>query len=164
MFFYISLINKQEVRTVKSTLQLRITIYVSTTLKITVFIFSHVITEYVAPGAIPVCASVCVCVCVCLSQPFIWTPWDRFRWNLDHMILTKIWDETFLNFFKCCINYVITAFYVLRWGTLTPSIVVQFSSNLHIFLCTVWDCNPTFSVHIFSPKWRLEKQFKIKVT
>ena len=31
-------------------------------------------------------------------------------------------------------------------------------SSTHGF---VWDCNPAFSVHIFYPKWRLEKQLKI---
>ena len=41
---------------------------------------------------------VCVCVSVCLSQPFIWTLFVRFWWNLDHLILSKIWDDTFSNF------------------------------------------------------------------
>ena len=109
---------------------------------------------------------VCVCVCVCLSQPFIWTLWDRFRWNLDHMILTKIWDDTFLKFWKCCLNDVITAFLMFYDEALSH---LQFLCNfLPIDICCssshgfVWDCNPAFSVHIFYPKWRLEKQLKIK--
>ena len=123
---------------------------------------SYSITEYVVPGTSPVCAS--VCLCVCLSH-FIWTLWDRFRWNLDHMILTKIWDETFLKFWKCCLNDVITAFLMFYDGALSH---LQFLCNfLQIDICCssthgfVWDCNPAFSVHIFYPKWRLEKQLKI---
>ena len=133
-----------------------------------VFIFSHFITEYVVPGAIPVCASVCLCVClsVCLYAPFIWTLLDRCWWNLDHMILSKIWDETFLRFWKCYLDDVITAILMLFDGALSR---LQFLCNfLQIHICCssthgfVWDCNPAFLVHIFYPKWRLEKQLKIK--
>ena len=112
------------------------------------------------------CVCLCVCLSVCLYAPFIWTLLDRFRWNLDHMILTKIWDETFLKFWKCCLNDVITAFLMFYDEALSH---LQFLCNfLPIDICCssshgfVWDCNPAFSVHIFYPKWRLEKQLKIK--
>ena len=85
------------------------------------------------PRGSPVCASVCVCVCVCvclsvcvsvcLSRPLISTILGRFWWNLDHMILTKIWDDTFLKFWNFWFDDVITAFlYVFQCGTLTSSI------------------------------------------
>ena len=106
----------------------------------------------------------CVCVSVCLWQPFIWTPLGRFWWNLDHMILSKIWDETFLKFLKCCLDDVITANLRLFDGALSR---LQFLCNFlqidtccSLTHCFVWDCNPAFSVHIFYPKWRLEKQLK----
>ena len=112
--------------------------------------------------------SLSVRLCVCLSQPFIWTLLDRFRWNLDHMILTKIWDDTFLKFWKCCLNDVITA--ILMFYDVALSRLRFLCNFLQIHICCslthcfVWDCNPAFSVHIFYPKWRLEKQLKIKVT
>ena len=106
----------------------------------------------------------CVHVCVCLSQPFIWTILDRFRLNLDHMILTKNWDDTFLKVWKCCLNDVTTAILRLFDGALSH---LQFLCNfLQIHICCssthgfVWDCNPAFLVHIFYPKWRLEKPSK----
>ena len=81
------------------------------------------------------------------------------------MILTKIWDDTFLTFWKCCLNDVITAFLMFYDGALSH---LHFLCNfLQIDICCssthgfVWDCNPAFSVHIFYPKWRLEKQLKI---
>ena len=142
---------------------------------LTVFIFFlySVISllNMLSPGrslSVRLCVCVCVCVSVCLYAPFIWTLLDRFRWNLDHMTLTKIWDETFLKFWKCCLNDVITAFLMFYDEALSH---LQFLCNfLQIDICCssthgfVWDCNPAFSVHIFYPKWRLEKQLKIKVT
>ena len=120
---------------------------------------------YIQSFQMAVYFSPCVCVSVCLSQPFIWTLFGRFWWNLDHMILTKIWDDTFLKFWKCCLNDVITAFFMFYDWALSH---LQFLCNfLQIDICCssthgfVWDCNPAFSVHIFYPKWRLEKQLKI---
>ena len=76
------------------------------------------------------CVCLCVCVSVCLSQPFIWTLFGRFWWNLDHLILSKIWDDTFLRFWKCCFDDVMAAIlYVYECGTLTVAILLWFSLN-----------------------------------
>ena len=66
------------------------------------------------PRTIPVCVCVRVRVrarvCVCLSGSLISTFLDRFCWNLDHIVLTKNWDDAFLKFWKFCFDDVITAF------------------------------------------------------
>ena len=98
-----------------------------------IFIFSHVImTEYFSPErAMSVRVYVCMCVCVCLSQPFIWRLFGRFCCNLNHMILTRFWDDTFLRFWKCWSDDVIAAIlYVFKWGTFAVAISLQSSSNL----------------------------------
>ena len=60
------------------------------------------------PRTIPVC--VCVRACVCLYGPLISTFLVRFCWNLDHIVLTKIWHDTFLKFWQFCFDDVITVF------------------------------------------------------
>ena len=81
---------------------------------------------YLSPGR-----ALSVCVYVCLSQPFIWTLFGRFWWNLDHMILTRFWDDTFLRFWKCWSDDVIAAIlYVFKCGTLTVAILLRSSPNL----------------------------------
>ena len=64
---------------------------------------------------VSVCLSVCLSVCVYLSQPLISKILGRFRWNLDHITLTKIWDDTFLKFLKFWFDDVISAFFVRFW-------------------------------------------------
>ena len=55
------------------------------------------------------CVCLCVCVSVCQSGSLKATIFGRFLWNLEHMIITEIWDDTFLIFWKFCSNDVITA-------------------------------------------------------
>ena len=43
------------------------------------------------------CLYVCVCVCVSV-QVFNFYIFNRFCWNLDHKVLTKIWEKRHLNF------------------------------------------------------------------
>ena len=108
----------------------------------TFFIFSHFITctEYVVPGASPVCASVCVSVCVSVTAFYLNTigpisiklgPHDlnkNLRWDFSQILeMLPQWRHN--GFFD-----------VLRWGTLTPSIFVQFSSNWHMLLFNSWLC------------------------
>ena len=108
------------------------------------------------PRGSPVCAS--VCVCVCLSQPLISTILGRFWWNLDHMILTKIWDDTFLKFWKFCFDDVITAFFLLFCNAALSCLQLLFKflqtwSSFSLTHAFVWDCNPAFWVQIFYPIW-----------
>ena len=98
-----------------------------------------------------------VCASVCLSQPFISTPMGRFWWNFTQIILTKFWDDTFLIFWKFCLNDVITAFLMISFAALS---CLQF---LYDFLqndilcsstyCIVCYCKPAFSVDFFNPIW-----------
>ena len=71
-------------------------------------------------------------VCVCVSGPLIATILSWFLWNLDHMILTKIWDYTFLRFWKCCSNDVITS--ILRFFYAAPSCLPFFYNFRPIFM------------------------------
>ena len=111
------------------------------------------------PGMRYVCVSVCLSVClsVRLSQHFIATPLDRFQRNFTESILSKIWDDTFLIFWKFWFDDVITAFLMISFTAL---------SRLQ-FLCSfpqidklgfsaygiVWDCKPAFSVNSFNSIW-----------
>ena len=117
-----------------------------------VFIFSHFRTEYVVPGR-----SLSVRLSVCLWSSLISTIFDRFCWNLDHIVLTKIWDDTFLKFSKFCFDDVITAILLFFNAALSHLQFLfnflqtwSFFSSTHSF---VWDCNPAFSAIIFYPIW-----------
>ena len=143
-----------------------------------VFIFSHFRTEYVIPRrSLSVRLFVCVPACVCVSRPLIFTIFCRFWWNLDHVILTKIRDDTFLKFGKFCFDDNITIFCCFQ---MRHSHVFNFCLNFlqtwsiisstHSF---VWDCNRAFSDKIFYPIWppkitgkrlntKFEKKLKIK--
>ena len=80
------------------------------------FIFSHFsMTKYLSPER-ALSVRVSVCVSVCLSGSLVATIVCRFLWNFDHMIIAKIWDDTFLRFWKCCYNDIITAFLCFSWG------------------------------------------------
>ena len=121
-----------------------------------IFIFSHFITEYVVPGAIPVCASVCVCVCLSVRAFYLNTigpmlmklgPHDlkqNLRWDFSQILeMLPRWRHN---------GY----FDVIRWGTLTPSIFVQFSSNSHMLLFNSWLCmglqSSVFGSYLLSEK------------
>ena len=104
-----------------------------------------------------VCVSVCLCVCmyVCLSGSLEAAIFDRFLWNFNYMVLTKIWDDTFLRFWKFCSNDVITAFSRFFVGALSRLLfkcnflqIDSFWSSAQYF---VWDCKPAVSVNIFYP-------------
>ena len=100
------------------------------------YIQSFHMTEYSSPER-----ALSVRVCVCLSQPFIWKLYGRFWWNLDHMILSKIWDDTFFKFLICCFDDVIAAIlYVFECGTLTVAILLWFSSKLQTRKFDVFQC------------------------
>ena len=104
------------------------------------FIFSHFITEFFVPRASPVCASVCLSVCLSVTAFYLNTmgpiskklgPHDlnkNLRWHISQILeMLPQWRHN--GFFD-----------VLRWGTLTPSIFVQFSSNWHMLLFNSWLC------------------------
>ena len=107
--------------------------------------------------SVRLCVCVCVCVSVCLSQHFVTTPFGWFWWNFTQILLTKIWDDTFLIFWNFWFNDVITAFFVISLAALSR---LQFLSNfIQIdILCSsaigiVWDCKPAFSVNFFNSIW-----------
>ena len=62
-----------------------------------------------------VCVYECVYVCVyvCLYGPPIATLFGRFLWNLEYVILAKIWDHIFFKLWHFCSSDVITA--ILRF-------------------------------------------------
>ena len=103
-------------------------------------VFSTFMTEYLVPGTSPVCASVCVCVCLSVRAFYLNTigpmlmklgPHDlkqNLRWDFSQILeMLPRWRHN---------GY----FDVIRWGTLTPSIFVQFSSNSHMLLFNSWLC------------------------
>ena len=98
-----------------------------------------------------------VCVSVCVSQHFIATPLDRFQRNFTESILSKIWDDTFLIFWKFWFDDVITAFLMISFTALSRLyflcifflIDILWSSTTDI----VWDCKPAFSVNFFNRIW-----------
>ena len=87
-----------------------------------------------------VCVSVCLSVCLPVTAFYLKTigpismklgPHDlnkNLRWHISQILeMLPQWRHN---------DY----FDVLRWGTLTPSIVVQFSSNSHMLLFNSWLC------------------------
>ena len=76
----------------------------------------------------------CVCLSLCLWSSLIFSLLDRFCWNLDHIILTKIWCDIFLTFGKCCFGDVSFSA-VFQCGIITPSIAT-FS---HFIDLMYWD-------------------------
>ena len=69
-------------------------------------------TEYFSPGwALSVRVSVCLCVCLYGSLEA--AVFDRFLLNFNYIVLTKIWVDTFLRFWKFCSYDVITAFFAV---------------------------------------------------
>ena len=129
-------------------------------------------TEYLSPGrplSVRVCVCVSVCMCVCLSGSLEAAIFDRFLWNFNYIVLTKIWDDTFLRFWKCCSDDVLMAFSRFFVGVLSR---LQFLCNflqIDTFWSSaqyfVWDCKPAVSVNIFYPIWppkKTEKPLKQK--
>ena len=101
-----------------------------------IFIFSHFITEYVVPGAIPVCASVRLSV-----RPFYLNTIGPISMKLGPHDLNKNLRWDFSQILEMLPQWRHNGFFdVLRWGTLTPSIFVQFSSNWHMLLFISWLC------------------------
>ena len=101
----------------------------------------------------------CVCLCVCLSVTAFYLntmgpismklgPYDlnkNLRWHISQILeMLPQWRH---NGF----------FYVLRWGTLTPSIFVQFSSNWYMLL---FKGNPNKMTELVVPKlvWMFQKE------
>ena len=84
----------------------------------------------------------CVCVCVCLSV-------RAFYLNTIGPMLMKLGPHDLKQNLRWDFSQILEMlprwrhngyFDVIRWGTLTPSIFVQFSSNSHMLLFNSWLC------------------------
>ena len=71
-------------------------------------------TEKLSPGR-----ALSVRVSVCLYGFLEAAVFDRFLLNLNYIVNTKIWDDTFLRFLKFYSNDVITAFLQFLVGPLS---------------------------------------------
>ena len=84
----------------------------------------------------------CVCLCVCLSvRAFYLNTIGPISMKLGPHDLNKNLRWDFSQILEMLPQWRHNGFFdVLRWGTLTPSIFVQFSSNWHMLLFISWLC------------------------
>ena len=84
----------------------------------------------------------CVCLCVCLSvRAFYLNTIGPISMKLGPHDLNKNLRWDFSQILEMLPQWRHNGFFdVLRWGTLTPSIFVQFSSNWHMLLFNSWLC------------------------
>ena len=94
---------------------------------------------------------------VCLSQLFVAAPLGWFWWNFTQITLSKIWEDTFLIFWKFWLNDVITAFFMISFAALSRLQVHDKFLQIDISCSSahdiVWDCKSAFSVNFFNPIW-----------